>query len=288
MNILRSLAGLAVAGLLAGCASSYDVDGVAAMSPPGDAFASALHKRYVERAKFEQGEYDWESVAYFNGRARMAAGGKAPEPQRIEERGFGDAKAAGEIKAARDRLVAALATSAPKDNPDACALAQTWLEHWMEQQEEGHQPDHIAMAKDGYTKAIPMCVARVVAAPARAAAPPPPPVKMVKTFTVYFDHDRTSINQAAQAVLAEAARSARELSPASVLVVGHADTSGSAAYNEKLAAKRAQAVSRELSRLGVQSRVQDVKAQGETMLAVKTADNKREPRNRRVEIRFEK
>jgi outer membrane protein OmpA-like peptidoglycan-associated protein len=145
------------------------------------------------------------------------------------------------------------------------------------------------MAKDGYTKAIPNCVARVAAAPARpAAAPPPPPAKVVKTFTVYFDHDKASINQAAQSVLAEAAKSARELTPANVFVVGHADTSGSAVYNEKLASKRAQAVSKELNRLGVQARVLDVKARGETMLAVQTGDNKKEPRNRRVEIHFEK
>jgi OOP family OmpA-OmpF porin len=286
---ISGLIGIALAGLLAGCASNYDVSGVASMTPTGDAFSKALHKRYVERAKFEQGEYDWASVDFFTNRARMAASGKAPEPQKLEERRFGDAKVVPEIKSARDRLVAALATNAPKDNPDACALAQTWFEHWMEQQEEGHQPDHIAMAKDGYLKAIPMCVVKVAApAPAPMAPAPAPVAKVVKTFTVYFDHDKTAITPAAQAILADAAKSARELSPTNVFVVGHADTSGAAAYNEKLAAKRAKAVAEALSKIGVASRVLDVKAKGETTLAVKTADNKKEPRNRRVEIQFEK
>lgn len=70
-------------------------------------------------------------------------------------------------------------------------------------------------------------------------------------------------------------------------IAGHADTTGPREYNYELSQRRAAAVRAELERQGMQ--VGDyndlrIEAEGETDLAVPTADGVREQRNRRVEI----
>ncbi|MBF0374375.1 MAG: OmpA family protein [Alphaproteobacteria bacterium] len=275
MKHLVRFVALGAVGLLGACSTSnYDVAGISAMKPGGDAFTQALHKRYVERANFEVGEVDWDSVDFFIDRARMAAAGTASQPQKPAERSL-DKDKAGEIEAGHLKLVAALGTAAPKEAPDACARAQTWLEHWMEQQEEGHQADHIAQARDGFMKAMPDCVAK--------AKP-----KIVKTFIIYFDFDKNVLTPASEKVIADASMAQKEISPLNVYVTGHTDTAGTNIYNDKLAASRADVVSKALNAKGVAAKVLDVKAAGEMKPAVATGDNKAEAKNRRVEIYFEK
>lgn len=276
--LTRAVIGAALLSLGA-CASNWDIDGVAATANPGDAFAKALQTRYLERARFEKGEADWDDVAFFTQKAREAATGVAPAPQHPEERGLTGNT---EVKAARDKLVAALATKAPVDAPDSCALAQTWFDHWMEQLEEGHQPDHIAEAKAGFDKAMPQCVAK----PVVAAAPPAP--KIIKQYVVYFDLGKSALTAAAKKTLIEVAKEESTLKPANVYLSGHTDTSGSAKTNEVLSIKRTETVAKQLAMMGVPTKVLDLKSHGETMQAVPTKDGTKEAKNRRVEILFEK
>jgi OOP family OmpA-OmpF porin len=74
--------------------------------------------------------------------------------------------------------------------------------------------------------------------------------------------------------------------PASINVVGHADTSGSLKYNQRLALKRTNAVKDGLVQRGVDPSIIIIDAKGETELLVETPDNVREPANRRVNISF--
>ena len=67
---------------------------------------------------------------------------------------------------------------------------------------------------------------------------------------------------------------------------GHADRSGTPAYNQALSLKRAQTVAAELARLGVPRQSISVQAFGDTKPLVPTAAGAREPQNRRVEILF--
>lgn len=68
------------------------------------------------------------------------------------------------------------------------------------------------------------------------------------------------------------------------IVQGHADTFGSIESSRRMSQRRADAVARELIRLGVRETDIEVKAWGETRLARATADGVSEPMNRRVEI----
>jgi outer membrane protein OmpA-like peptidoglycan-associated protein len=281
MKLRQIVPMIAAATLMAGCAANYDVASVAATAPTGDAFTQALHKNYVERAKFEVGEHDWESVDFFNRRAKLASEGKSVIAQNPSDRALTANRA--EIEAAHSTLAAALATTAPADNPAACGAAQAWLEHWMEQQEEGHQADDIAMTRNGFMSTMPDCKATTAVTSKPAADP-----VVVKTFTVYFGFDQTDLSNTGMRTLADAAEAQKDLKPTLVSVAGHTDTAGSDEYNDALAAKRATIVADELNSLGVAAKVLGVKSHGENRTAVSTGDNVNEPKNRRVEIYFQK
>jgi len=69
-----------------------------------------------------------------------------------------------------------------------------------------------------------------------------------------------------------------------VLIVGHTDTTGPAAKNQTLSMKRAERVKKHLIERGVTATNIQVSGTGERNLLVKTPDNTKEPKNRRVEI----
>ncbi|HEY9081003.1 OmpA family protein [Magnetovibrio sp.] len=282
-TIFKASAMLGAVAMLSACAANYDVAGVSAMGDQGDAFASALHKRYIERAEFEIKEGDWRSVSFFNTRAEMAAMGNAPAVQMPSDRKI---KADGDaINSAYNALSAALKTNAPKVAPDACALAQTWFEHWMEQAEEGHQTDHIAMMRAGYEKAIPDC-AGDMAMP--APMPKAMPAALPEPFIVYFTHDSADLSSANVDLIKRAAEAAKAAKVARVVLIGHADRSGSNAYNEALSRKRVEAVSKALMDEGVMGSMMTTSFAGETSPQVATEDGMRERMNRRVEVVFER
>ncbi len=96
------------------------------------------------------------------------------------------------------------------------------------------------------------------------------------------------ITPEAQAVITDAANYARSGNATRVVVVGHADTSGSLAYNVRLSERRAKAVADALVGSGINSTALSVDWKGETMPAVATGDGVKEPLNRRstIDINF--
>jgi OOP family OmpA-OmpF porin len=127
-------------------------------------------------------------------------------------------------------------------------------------------------------------------APPPVAPPPPaprPPVVQRPTprqFVVYFDWDRSDLTTEARSVIGQAAAYAKSGQPTRILVVGHADTSGSAAYNIGLSNRRSRTTADALVAQGVAGGVISLDGKGETQLARATADGVREPLNRRATI----
>ena len=109
-----------------------------------------------------------------------------------------------------------------------------------------------------------------------------------KEFIVYFPFDQYVLTSEAQAVVSQAADYAKNGNAAHVVVVGHTDTSGSAAYNVRLSERRAKAVADALVGMGVAQSALSVDWKGETMPAVATGDGVKEPLNRRstIDINF--
>ena len=71
-----------------------------------------------------------------------------------------------------------------------------------------------------------------------------------------------------------------------ISIVGHADRSGSDAYNIRLSQRRAAAVGQALAAGGVPSDTISTSGVGESQPLVPTPDGVREPSNRRAEIQI--
>jgi len=120
--------------------------------------------------------------------------------------------------------------------------------------------------------------------PAPPAPPPAPPMDAPEQFVIFFGFDKCNITAEADAVLSEAASAAKTTGAASIRIVGHTDTMGSNAYNEKLSNCRADAARSGLVSKGVDAGSISSSGRGETELLVKTGDNVKEPQNRRATI----
>ena len=124
-----------------------------------------------------------------------------------------------------------------------------------------------------------------VAAPAPAPATAPVPVPApLKNYIVFFDFDQAAINEQAQAIIEQAAATAKKGHVVHIQLTGHTDLSGSADYNQKLSVRRAEAVKAALVKLGLASSEISVMGKGKSDPLVPTKDGVRQPQNRRVEI----
>ncbi|MCR4379392.1 MAG: OmpA family protein [Rhodospirillales bacterium] len=122
-----------------------------------------------------------------------------------------------------------------------------------------------------------------VAAVAPVAAPAPAP-SLPKNYIVFFDWDKADITPESAAIIRTAASNAGAMKMVRLDLTGHADRSGTDAYNLKLSKRRADAVKAMFKDLGFKDNEISVVAKGETDPLVPTDDGVREPQNRRVEI----
>lgn len=121
-------------------------------------------------------------------------------------------------------------------------------------------------------------------APAPVAAPAPQPAR---SYLVFFDWNKATLNDRARQIVHEAASASTHVQSTQLRVNGYTDTSGTARYNQALSLRRAQNVAAELMRDGVPRSAISIRGFGETHLLVPTGPNVREPQNRRVEIIIE-
>ncbi|MDF1790286.1 MAG: OmpA family protein [Thalassobaculaceae bacterium] len=254
--------------------------------PAGGSFNQELVKEYKEIALFEADEmYDWFDAENHATKGVMAASGKTPLPYNPENWGIEDQAKMAELKEARTDLVSTLDAGGRDVAPSEAAIAQAKYDCWVEQQEEGHQPTHIAACRDSYYAAIANLKA--------AMEPKVATTDVTQTFAevarevVYFDFDKDGITPDAQTKIDAFVAEMKKLDDITLFITGHTDKSGSNAYNKDLSARRAANVRAELERQGMTTGDIDdleIKAEGEEKPAVNTADGVREPLNRRVEI----
>ena len=147
---------------------------------------------------------------------------------------------------------------------------------------------------------VPRCMRKLMPAPAEPAtvaytepAPMEPLVQdtnrllpVTRSYPVYFSFDKSSINGSEIVTLDTMSDDMKKYNPPQVTITGHTDRAGSSEYNQALSARRAQAVSQELTRRGIEHQIIDEQARGETQSAVNTADGVREQANRRAIIDF--
>lgn len=255
-------------------------------TPAGGNFNQELVKEYKEIALFEADEmYDWFDAENHATKGVMAQDGKTPMPYNPEEWGIEDPAKMAELKQARTELVGALDAGGREIAPSEAAIAQAKYDCWVEQQEEGHQPAHIAACRDSFLVAMENL--RVAMQPTVATTEVTATYEEVAREVVYFDFDRDTITPEAQAKIDAFVMAMRELEHITLFITGHTDRAGSNEYNQNLSERRAATVRAELERQGMTTGDVDdmeIDAKGEQNPAVNTADGVREPLNRRVEI----
>ena len=145
-----------------------------------------------------------------------------------------------------------------------------------------------ATAAEGCDGALvkPAVVAPAPVAPAPAPVAPPAAVASKVTFAAdaFFDFDKAVLKPEGKAKLDDLASKVQGINLEVIVAVGHTDSVGSDAYNQKLSERRAQAVKAYLESKGIDKSRVYTEGKGE---AQPVADNKTKAgraQNRRVEI----
>ena len=115
--------------------------------------------------------------------------------------------------------------------------------------------------------------------PALDALPQPP-----AQFVFHFERDSAELDGESAATMRDALRTVRERRAVDISVVGHTDTLGDKAYNDRLSLERARAVAKLLVANGVDPSIVEIASHGKDNPLVPTRDQVAEPRNRRVEV----
>ncbi len=221
---------------------------------------------------------DWLDADHFAAKGLRTARDEAVPPERIADWRI-PAAYQPKLARARARLTRVLAGGARRSDPEQAAIAQARFDCWVEQREENFQTEDIARCRNGMFKALAALERR---AEVRV---------LIKSMdkkgrvTVYFAHDRATVEGAARRVIRGAARKLGGFKRWKFLVVtGHADRSGPGPYNRNLSQRRADAVRAALIQAGFPSHRIMVAGLGEEWPAIATADGVREPLNRRAVI----
>lgn len=274
------VASVAVFGLAA--FSSDDALAATAPNVSGATLNEALASGYADLASREYAELDYVDGDAFAAKRDLANAGGNVIPYIASEWDItGDDLVA--LDAARARIMTAYDKGGDILTPVELATAQVNYDCWVQEIEETINVEDANACRAAYESAI-----EQVRYPEPKPMPEPGYDGPV-AFSVYFDHDSTELSVDAYRDIAEAAAVANKFNSKLVLVGGHTDTSGSSAYNNQLAASRADVVGAALIAEGVNPDLLELSGYGEEQLAVETGDNVRERGNRRaeIELRFE-
>jgi len=193
----------------------------------------------------------------------------------------------------RARLIRALA-GGRDTQPDVAARAQADFDCWMiDSKMPGLEEEARACRA---TLNNPLAALEVARRPVAQFTPPQPapvaqaPVSQAPVaqapadYTVLFDFDSWTLTAEDLTVITNVINTARNGGQSRITVVGHTDTSGDAAYNQKLSVHRANVVMEALVDFGARRAAIQVSGVGESDLAVATEDGVKEARNRRAVI----
>ena len=127
-----------------------------------------------------------------------------------------------------------------------------------------------------------------VAAPAPAPEPAPTPVitKVNLEADAYFDFDKATLKQGGKDRIDAEITKLGQVELNSVIAIGHTDSIGSDAYNQKLSERRAQAVKDYMVSKGVAANRIQIKGMGESQPVAENKTREGRAKNRRVEIEF--
>ncbi len=128
---------------------------------------------------------------------------------------------------------------------------------------------------------------RPAAAPAPAPAPAQPPAaasKVTYASDAFFDFDKAVLKPEGKAKLDDLVGKVKGISLEVIIAVGHTDSVGADAYNQKLSVRRAEAVKAYLVSKGVEKNRVYTEGKGEKQPVADNKTKEGRAKNRRVEI----
>jgi len=130
----------------------------------------------------------------------------------------------------------------------------------------------------------PAPVAPPAPAPAPVVAPVPSSEKVTYAADAFFDFNKADLKPEAKAKLDDLVSKTKEINLEVIIAVGHTDSIGSDAYNDKLSVKRAESIKTYLTGKGVEANRVYTEGKGKKQPVAdnKTAEGR--AKNRRVEI----
>lgn len=263
-RLLRLFSVGALSGIISACA--WNVESFLNKEITGSDFGSYLAREYQRRTDIEVNvDVQWVHASRLAAKGESALGGAlvlpwAPSDWNVDPDDMDD------LESAREKLMRRLERGR-EATPEACARAQVYYDGWLEQSHDNDwgtpgvgavQPDFVAAERAGFEDILSLCGGG---------------------YVVYFGFDRADLSEAAIAVIEEIISIAEGQS---ISVKGHTDTSGPSTYNDGLSKRRAQSVAAALRQRG--ANVSNADGDGESDLAVPTADDVREPLNRRATV----
>ena len=137
--------------------------------------------------------------------------------------------------------------------------------------------------------AAPAPAPKAAPAPAPAAAPKPAPAPAAATKVTYaadafFDFDKAVLKPEGKAKLDDLTGKIKDINLEVIIAVGHTDSVGTDAYNQKLSIKRAEAVKAYLVTKGIEKNRVYTEGKGEKQPVADNKTKEGQAKNRRVEI----
>jgi OOP family OmpA-OmpF porin len=128
--------------------------------------------------------------------------------------------------------------------------------------------------------------APAAAAPAPAPAAPAPAVATKVTYAAdaFFDFDKSVLKPEGKAKLDDLTGKVKDINLEVIIAVGHTDSVGSDAYNQKLSVRRAEAVKAYLVSKGIEKNRVYTEGKGEKQPVADNKTSEGRAKNRRVEI----
>ena len=130
----------------------------------------------------------------------------------------------------------------------------------------------------------PAAPAPTPAATPAAPAPVPTSEKVTYTADAFFDIDKAVLKPAGQASLDDMVSKLKDINLEVIIAVGHTDSVGTDAYNQKLSVRRAEAVKSYLQGKGIESSRIYTEGKGEKQPVADNETAAGRAKNRRVEI----
>lgn len=186
-----------------------------------------------------------------------------------------------------NKLAVLLATVAVAGSAVAQSADDNWRDnsgelHWM------NSTNELCWRNNYWTPATAGvgCDGALVAAKSTKPAEVPAAVAQKVTYAAdaFFNFDKATLKPQGRATLDKFVNDIRGVRIETIISTGHTDSTGPAAYNQRLSLRRANAVKNYLVMKGVPANMIVVEGRGETQPKVSNATREGRAQNRRVEI----